>query len=179
MIIKTGGYAEAKFRDSPKGSIFNRLYEKNFPTKNEVLFRKKKELRYLPCQAFGYLQKELYGAPDTAEGLSRLFSEPGRRLTYYYVTETVRAFSDYECRLSSPWRSPFPDLLSMVVAKDSPYLPFMRRFVSVLREKGGQGGSVVAVAVGVVLLWLLQYHLLLLSPPLLLLRFFHFLLCKS
>ncbi len=67
------------------------------------------------------------------------------------MTETVRAFSEYECRLSSPWRSPFPDLLSMVVAKDSPYLPFMRRFVSVLREKGEQGGSVVVDVVVVIL----------------------------
>ncbi len=35
-----------------------------------------------------------------------------------------------------PWRTNFPNLVSMATPKDSPYLPFMRRFVLKHVEQG-------------------------------------------
>ena len=41
-------------------------------------------------------------------------------------------------RLILPWKSPYPDLLSMAVAKGSPYLPFLKRFLLHYKEKGAK-----------------------------------------
>ncbi len=39
-------------------------------------------------------------------------------------------------RLSAPWVSPYPDLLSMATGRGSPYFPFLKLFFLQHKEKG-------------------------------------------
>lgn len=40
---------------------------------------------------------------------------------YYYILESVLTFSEYECKVTAPWISNYPNFLGMAMRKGSPY----------------------------------------------------------
>lgn len=53
------------------------------------------------------------------EGLKNLMDI--KHGAYYYILESVLTFSEYECKVTAPWISNYPNFLGMAMRKGSPY----------------------------------------------------------
>ncbi|XP_059096595.1 glutamate receptor ionotropic, kainate glr-3-like [Tigriopus californicus] len=101
LLARKGGFSDSLFTNAEEGSIFHSLYNK-----------------------FLKDDRDQYMINDIPTLLQELMQSKKRAL--FYLLETVYTYPEYNCQISAPWISNYPNFLSMAFPKSSPYKEFFQ-----------------------------------------------------
>ena len=113
ITIGGGGLLINYFVTAEEGSVLNQVYRK-------------------------FLAQEDYEATKGQTVLETLreVEQSDDLLAFFFIEQSVGFYSEFQCSLSVPWKTHFPNLLSLAFPKGSPYRQFFQMKLLQHQEKG-------------------------------------------